>query len=542
MVHALAAATGADAVEPDALGPAARRLLRRRQARSSRPTRRSTRSTPRRARSPGPRPRASTRRRAAVVAGGAVYAGGRERRDRAAAERRRHDLDAHRHALRGRRRGRRASRVYLNDITAAVALRRSDGLADLALRAARRTRASASGEPAVRDGRVYLPGTPQGAVLDAATGALVRRPVDPRGPGARRRAGVHARRRAGRARARCCTCAAPATARRAGSSAPRRASRPRRWSPASTCTRWASAARSTRSTARRGGRRGARTRILINYAGSQVEPGGRRRPAASWRSEARSSRSGRVGRPGCDYYGVSIPGYHGTGSDREPASAGAARERWRAPRRGRRRRRPPASSPIRASSPPRRATRRAARATRCWSRRDGATLRAGRARRAAGRRRSRRAAAARRPAARARCAAERGCPGWSTTIAARIRRAGAPASPCVAASGSTTCGRGSTLVLRRGGAESFEYDLVVAPGAGVGGLALEFRGGARPRLDGRGRLVHPDARRGSCASRRRSPTSAAAGAASASRRASTCAADGGVGLHARPHSTGAAAS
>jgi hypothetical protein len=48
---------------------------------------------------------------------------------------------------------------------------------------------------------------------------------------------------------------------------------------------------------------------------------------------------------------------------------------------------------------------------------------------------------------------------------------------------------GVDLVLRRGGADRFAYDLVLRPGADARRAALEFRGGGRPRLDGRGGLL-----------------------------------------------------
>ena len=78
-----------------------------------------------------------------------------------------------------------------------------------------------------------------------------------------------------------------------------------------------------------------------------------------------------------------------------------------------------------------------------------------------------RTAAARRRGPRGRCAGRPALPASSTTTAARTPRAGAPGSPCIAASACTICGPGSTWCSGAAARSRFEYDLVVAPGADV---------------------------------------------------------------------------
>jgi hypothetical protein len=169
------------------------------------------------------------------------------------------------------------------------------------------------------------------------------------------------------------------------------------------------------------------------------------------------------GAPGCDYYGVSIPGYHGTGSDaesREAAPAGFEENRGQLPA----------------------AVRYAARGAghTILVGREGAALALGDAR-VELRVRGGEPARAVRGAGR--------LPGvvndyrgsdparWRTGIALYRRVRVREVAP------------GVDLALRRGGADRFAYDLVLRPGADAGRLALEFRGGGRPRLDGRGALL-----------------------------------------------------
>jgi outer membrane protein assembly factor BamB len=374
-----------------------------------------------------------------------------------------------------------ADRVYVNDVSAAVALRRTDGQVIWRYEPPMYTGFSA-GEPAVRGGRVYLPGVPQGAVLDAVTGALLLRPW------------IHAAPALDTARAYVLDGEPGESgevlhARAGGNGA----------------TRWEFGAETgittsplvSGETVYAMGTRGVLYALdrttgrltwcdntgTINYSGSQVSlAAGPGILVLAIGGEVVALGPG--GKAGCDYYGESIPGYHGTGGDTDSAGAGGAQ-----------------ASMARAAGlapagfernvgqfPP--SVRYAARGRghTLLVRRDGATLALG---------------------------ARDGLPGGDVRVDLRLR--GAQAARAVrggpALAGVVNDYRGSDparwhtgvalhrsvrlhelrpgidMVLRRGGAERFEYDLVVAPGADVRDLALDFRGGARPQLDDRGRLV-----------------------------------------------------
>ena len=342
------------------------------------------------------------------------------------------------------------------------------------------TRASRS-EPAVPDGRGPARGA-QGAVLDAAR-ARPARPVDAAPALDSARAYqldgepgelgevLHVR--------------GAGTARRAGSSARRRGSPPRRWSPARRSTRWAPAGSLyalDRTTGRLTWCDGTGT---INYAGTQVSlAAGSGMLRARDRRRGRRAGAGRQGRAATTT-GSRSPAITARAATATPAARAERRRAWRAWPGSHR----PDSSATWASSRPLSAMRRVGATTRCSSGATGRRSRSATRDGAAWRRRAGGTAAARRAG---RAGGARSGLRWlgsSTTIAARTPRAGVRGWPCIAASACTICGPGSTWCSGAAARTRFEYDLVVAPGADVRDLALDFRGGARPQLDGRGGLV-----------------------------------------------------
>ena len=361
-----------------------------------------------------------------------------------------------------------ADRIFVNDVGSLVALRRSDG-GELWRHTPERT--FFHGHPAVRDGRVYVPSISDGVVLDAGSGARLR------GQWMEHRVAVDSQRvysLAGEPYEDGAVLHAGGVADGA--------------------TRWEFGAEDgitsfplvSGETVYAMGVRGVLYGLdrtsgaltwcgptgLVNYSGApESAAAGEGLLVLAIGGELLALEHG--GTAGCDYYGTSIPGYHGDGSDLARVDQRAAAA--------------PGFEPNRGQLP--RSVRFAARAPDHALLVDGtgATLALGRPDTLGG------------PGVRVRLAvrgarrARRLVPSGGGAVLNDYRGA----SPAGWRRGIRLYDRirahdvlpGVDMVFRRGAAERFEYDLVVAPGADPSAIALEFRGASRPRIDGTGALV-----------------------------------------------------